>query len=166
MSGEQRLHDALVKRKAVLDERREKGINEWIRSLNRLYDQITEWLQGFIDVELLRVDRRTVPVTGDDCVQYVAPSLVVSDPAGAWKVDFLPTARYVIGDVTGRVDIPFAATKHQLFRCGEGEDATWLFHDDRIRGILPSDKDYMKPLERNILLDALAALLEPWNPKD
>lgn len=163
MSGEQRLYEALEKRKAELDKRRESGISEWVCSLHRLFDQITAWLQQFIDAELLRVDRREVPITEDDCDEYKAPSLRISDPAGAWNVDFLPTARYVIGNVTGRVDIPFAVTTHQLYRHGEGEGVTWSIHDDRIRGILPSDENYMKPLERDILLDALAGLLEPWN---
>lgn len=163
MKGEQRLFEALEKRKAVLDERKESGIAEWLLALHRLFDQITEWLQPFIDVELLRVDRRIVPVEGDDCDPYKAPCLRISDPAGPWNIDFFPTARYVVGDVTGRVDIPHGVTKHTLYRHGEGVTATWTFRDDRVRGVPRTEEDFVgKLFERDALLDALAGLLEPW----
>lgn len=163
MKSEQRLLDALEKRKAVLDERKEAGVAEWLVALHRLFDQITEWLQSFIDAELLRVDRRTVPVTDDDCEPYKAPCLRVSDPAGPWNVDFFPAARYVVGDVTGRVDIPHGVTKHSLLRHGEGVTATWTFRDDRVRSVPSTEEDFVgKPLERDLLFDALAGLLESW----
>lgn len=162
MPGEQRLLDALTRRKEVLDRRREEEIGEWLRSLHRLYDLITEWLQGFIDLEILRVDRRIVPVTGDDCDEYKAPALRISDPAGAWNVDLLPAARYVVGGVTGRVDIPYGPTKHHLLRHGEGEGVTWTFRDDRAWGVPRTREDLVgQPLERDAFLDMLASLLEP-----
>jgi hypothetical protein len=124
----------------IRDRHRRRG--EWLAAINRLFDQIRDWLhqsdpEGLLDIEPFEVAR-----TEHDLGSYDAPALKIQ--LGAGEVSVLPmehevpimAIRGASGTSTqfaGRVDITDGFRKYNLYRkVRDGKDV-WQIRDDRNR---------------------------------
>jgi hypothetical protein len=116
--------------------------SEWLGAINRLYDQIREWLreadpEGLLDIVPYQVSR-TEPILGT----YDAPALqILLGPAEAQVVPMgREVRRYNLRgpsdaatDVAGRVDITDGLRTYNLFREKRRAGDRWQVCDERNR---------------------------------
>jgi hypothetical protein len=112
--------------------------SEWLGAINRLYDQIRDWLreadpEGLLDIVPYPVSR-TEPILGT----YEAPALqILFGPA---EVHVEPVGRFVrystirgaagaATEFAGRVDIGEALREYKLYRERRPEGDRWQFLD-------------------------------------
>lgn len=121
---------------------RHRRRDEWLGALQRLLDQIRDWLresdpEGVLDLEPFEVAR-----TEHELGTYDAPALIIR--LGAGEVSVLPMGREVpfmairgasgaATDVAGRVDITDGFRKYNLYRVINQDKESWQIRDERNR---------------------------------
>jgi len=146
---------------------RNRSRSEWLSVLNRLLDQVRDWLRQSDPDDLLE----TVPYE----VERVEPRLGIYDaPAlkirlGTDSVDILPMGRHVTkhieiqhlqaipgnqdrwGDLSGgRVDITDGERRYQLFRSIQDGRDHWYAWGDSMT-LLPFDRDRLETILKDLL---------------
>jgi hypothetical protein len=99
---------------------RKRNREEWLAALNRLYEQIREWLREADPDEVLEVVSYRVERVEEQLGVYDAPALSIS--LGTDEVDVVPVGRYSIGltaSYLGRL-AAMLARKHPPEGAGSG----------------------------------------------
>jgi hypothetical protein len=120
--------------------------DEWRRELDRLMDDIDEWLRDSIKAGL-DVKPGEVEISEDRLGTYSAPTRVVT--FGGRRVEIRPCARFIVGG-DGRVDIDGDFGMDILIY--SRPDGAWHIVNDRV-------KTDWRPLNRENLEQALKAHL-------
>ena len=137
-------------------ERRQKR-EEWLQALERLFQQMEEWLRQVDAEKVLRVDRRSIQLR-DELGTYPASALTF-DLYGS-KAEAIPVAWDVAapmavsislgGAPEGRVDLTDGGRKYKLFRRG----GNWMIVDER-DAMAPSPVPFDRQAFETALVDLL-----------
>ena len=113
--------------------------NEWIQAVERLINQLKEWLTASDPQHILEFFEDTVQRRESDVGVYLVKRLVIR--LEAQEVQVVPIARNVIGPVTtsgathtgrshGRVDMTNGVNKFLLFRTQAEPSDRWIIVSD------------------------------------
>ena len=135
-------------------ERRE----EWVASLDRLWDQVVAWLKEDDPEGFLAISRGTTSLTERGLGTYDAPTLDIS--VGGSEVSMRPIARNVVGsvDLPGRaprradgcVDIADRSTRYRIYRIVEDGREAWYAVGERHK-VSPLDKARLEEILQDLL---------------
>jgi hypothetical protein len=138
---------------------REKKRREWIRAVERLIQQIEEWLSQADTEKVLLIERTEIHRNEESVGAYAVPGLDIQ--LGTQKCWVRPVAQGVMapyelakfaGRAEGRVDITDGARKYTLYRLVDDGSEQWVIVDDR---------DYRtKPFDRIAFDDAILDLFQ------
>lgn len=133
---------------------------EWIGAIQRLIQQVEEWLTDSDPLHLLEIEERDHEVREIDVGVYTAPGLVIR--LGAREVRLVPIARKVVGPylsgdtitmarALGRVDLTDGGEKFLIFRSRTDPDE-W---------VIAAERGYVvKRFDRRSFEEAMQSLLE------
>jgi hypothetical protein len=119
--------------------------SEWLRSLEKLFSKIEEWLSEPVSQDLIKLGRETVALDEYKLGTYNAPRLVLQ--VGHETVYVEPVGSIIIG-AKGRVDVKRGGTSFKLI----------LTHEDKW-GILEPDRTVAEQLDESTFTKALQDLL-------
>jgi hypothetical protein len=122
--------------------------NEWIQAVERLINQVKEWLTAADPQHILEFFEDTIQRRESDVGVYLVKRLVIR--LEAQEVQVVPIARNVIGPVTtsgsahtgrsyGRVDLTNGVSKFLLFRTQVEPSDRWIIVDED--AYIPRDLD-------------------------
>jgi hypothetical protein len=135
-------------------------VQAWERSVNRLVQQMEDWLRLADPERILRIETTTHYLREEGIGQYILYGLSIL--LGAREVEVIPVARKVVAvfddDIAparraqGRVDLTNGEWKYMLYRFVLDQDDRWMIVDDR---------DYRKrPFDQSSFEEAMVSLLE------
>jgi hypothetical protein len=112
---------------------------EWISAIQRLLDQMIDWLRAADKEHLLEIEEKNHRLRENEVGVYDAPGLAIRLDAREVKV--VPAARMVVGpDLTngivrivrafGRVDMTDGARKYLVFRTQVDPTEEWTIVED------------------------------------
>lgn len=129
-----------------------RGVDEWARRIEALYDQIAEWAIGDSDIEF---DRTRTVVMSEELMRKFAVAdreLSILDVVlrGSSVMSFVPRGRWIIG-ARGRIDVITQATTFMLVDRGDDDTARWTLvsREDRRKGEGFNAKVFANLLEPN-----------------
>ncbi len=135
--------------------------NEWIQAVDRLINQVKEWLTAADPQNILEFFEDTVQPRESDVGVYLVKRLLIR--LEAQEVQVVPIARIVIGPVTtsgtthtgrsyGRVDMTNGVSKFLLFRTQVEPSDRWIIVDE--------DAYVTRDLDRGTFDAAMQSLLQ------
>ena len=138
-----------------------KKRDEWVAAVNRLCNQIKEWLTQADPGKVLSVEDRPYEIREEGIGTYKVCGISIS--VGPRHVDVQPVARNVAGPLSGtgvihvyraygRVDLSNGLEKFMLFRVEKEPDDRW--------SIIGQDRPLMELLDQSTFEAALQSLLE------
>lgn len=150
------LREQATKQRSQAGQREARRV-EWVQSVERLIEQLKEWVHQADPEGVLRVTCQPHSANEAGLGRYEAPGLTME--LEGRKVQVLPVARNVVGSIgdpsfraQGLVEITDGAFRYLLYRAVDDRGERW---------IIVNDQDYsVKPLERMTLEAALVSLFE------
>jgi hypothetical protein len=140
---------------------RAKKRDEWVAAVDRLCNQIKEWLDQADAEKILTVQGRSHEIREEGIGSYTVSGISIS--LGPRHVDVVPVARNVVGPLSttgviyvprayGRVDLSNGLEKFMLFRVEREPEDRW--------SIVGQDRPQMDRLDQSTFEAAFQSLLE------
>ena len=140
---------------------RAKKRDEWVAAVDRLCNQIKEWLAQADAEKVLTVQGRSYERREEGIGSYTVSGISIS--LGPRHVDVVPVARKVVGPLSttgviyvprayGRVDLSNGLEKFMLFRVEREPEDRW--------SIVGQDRPQMERLDQSTFEAAFQSLLE------
>jgi hypothetical protein len=141
--------------------------SEWLASLNRLFDQIREWLREADPEEVLEVVRYEVERVEQRLGVYDAPALLIR--LGTDSVRIVPSGRFEDkyriqmilagpsyspewGDLCGgRVDVRSEDRRYLLLRSVEGDNEKWFAVSTNENGVAAFNRSRLEAILQELL---------------
>jgi hypothetical protein len=146
---------------------RNRSRAEWLGALNRLFEQVRDWLRQSDPDDLLEILPYEVERVEERLGIYDAPALKIR--LGTDSVDILPVGRHVAkplaiqhlqaiagnerrwGDLSGgRVDVTDGERRYQLLRSIEDGEDRWYAWSDK-PPLTPLDRDCLEAILQDLL---------------
>jgi len=135
-------------------------LEEWIKVLERLQTDLSDWLSQADPQGILTVERTTHRIRERRIGSYLAPGLRIS--LGTREVRVEPIARDSIGSRAG--DVPDASLRAGRVDMTNGEKKYILYHHQDGQGphweIVDAESFLARDMDRSAFEDAIQSLLE------
>jgi hypothetical protein len=137
----------------------EQKRKEWVAAVERLIEQMENWLRQADSEMILRVERIRVEMLEEGLGEYAVPGLSIK--LGTQRVEVLPRARNVAGAILledgktyrpqGRVDLTSGGVPFVLYRVIRDQGDQWF--------LFPLQADKAKPFDNEAFEAILLGLL-------
>lgn len=112
----------------------EKRKNEWLKSVEKFYSLVREWLSEYEKEELLRIDTQSIAIYEENIGKYSADKLIIRIN-GKRQVILEPVGALIIG-CQGRIDVYLrgnVSDKDMIVLTREKGIDSWYFVDKKSR---------------------------------